>query len=88
MLAGGDWPSQYQQRRKEQVQKLRDANAGIYVIRVGVPANRPQLQRVASRPNNVFNPRSYETLPEERRPLLETLVFGGLSNNTIYCLYT
>lgn len=75
VLSGGRWTGR---NLAAAVTKLRGMRAKIFTIYVGRPFNRAQLESVASRPTYVFTPQTYANLPEQRKPLLETMVFGGL----------
>ena len=78
IISGGMWPTYLKADRQREADNLRRQNANIYVIQVGDSFNRQDLQRLAGRPENVFYTRNYEGLQAQGRPVVETIVFGGL----------
>jgi len=47
--------------------------------------NRPDLEAVTARPENVFVVPTYQQIPQQGSPLLETVVFGGKSVLSCHC---
>lgn len=73
MLSGGDLDPRYATQRGQFVNELKKGNVGIYAVRVGPRSDPTQLNRVASRPSYVLNPKTYGQLPAERQPLIRAI---------------
>lgn len=82
-LSGGAWNDKPNNKILSEVQRLKQLGVNIYPFGIGRPINNEQLRSVATKPDNVFVPSSYDTLEREKDPLTQVMVFGGKQTNNV-----